>query len=65
MVEMFFHLKSGCLGYKQNSIAEKFVAPYICMLSIHPNKPFFAKSMRETKKISVNFWTQAVIKQTG
>ena len=24
MVEMFCHLKSGCLGYKQNSIAEKF-----------------------------------------
>ena len=25
MVEMFYHLKSGCLGYTQNSIAEKFV----------------------------------------
>ena len=27
MVEMFFHLKFRCLGYKQNSIGEKFVQP--------------------------------------
>ena len=36
MVEMFYHLKSGCLGYKQNSIAEKFVKYfYVILYTVH------------------------------